>query len=145
MYFTSFPFLRVHKHQKNEKFQIFPFKCTWNQNWPCRKIGQGKPRVMSYINFVVRQTLMLHARSSRQLAKWFCRRRFFKVLSISEHGGHFGHMTWIIYINFRSPFPRRLHIKFGFDRPGSFRREDFWKVWTQTDDDDDGRQTMGIL
>ena len=24
-----------------------------------------------------------------------------------------GHVTWTIYINFHSPFPRRLHIKFG--------------------------------
>ena len=29
-----------------------------------------------------------------------------------------------IYINFRSPFPRRLHIKFGFDWPSGFRDED---------------------
>ena len=27
-------------------------------------------------------------------------------------------LTWTIYINFRSPFPRRLHIKFGFDLRG---------------------------
>ena len=26
------------------------------------------------------------------------------------HGGRLGHVTWTIYINFRSPFPRRLHI-----------------------------------
>ena len=31
--------------------------------------------------------------------------------------GNLGRVTWSIYINFRSPFPRRLHIKFGFDRP----------------------------
>ena len=45
---------------------------------------------------------------------------FFKVLSIFEHGGHLGHVTRIFYINFRSPSPRRLHIKFGFDRPSGF-------------------------
>ena len=38
--------------------------------------------------------------------------------------GHIGHVTWTIYINFRSPFPRRLHIKFGFDWPSGFRGED---------------------
>ena len=26
--------------------------------------------------------------------------------------------------NFRSPFPRRLHIKFGFDWPSGFRGEE---------------------
>ena len=35
---------------------------------------------------------------------------FFKVFAIYGCGGHLGHVTWTIYINFRSPFPRRLHI-----------------------------------
>ena len=29
---------------------------------PCRKIGQGHPRVMVYINFVELHCLMLHAK-----------------------------------------------------------------------------------
>ena len=37
----------------------------------------------------------------------------FKFFTIYGHGGHLGHVTRTIYINFRSPFPRRLHIKFG--------------------------------
>ena len=44
--------------------------------------------------------------------------------TIYGHGGHLGHVTWTIYINFRSPFPRRLHIKFAFDWPSGFRGED---------------------
>ena len=44
--------------------------------------------------------------------------------TIYGHGGHLGHVTWTIYINFCSPFPRRLHIKFGFDWPSGFRGED---------------------
>ena len=47
-----------------------------------------------------------------------------KVFAICGHGGNLGHVTWTIYINFRSPFPRRLHIKFGFDWPSGFRGED---------------------
>ena len=43
-------------------------------------------------------------------------------------------MTWTIYTNFRSPFPRRLHIKFGFDWPSGFRGEDVWKC-ERTEDD----------
>ena len=35
--------------------------------------------------------------------------------TIYGHGGHLGHVTWTIYINFRSAFQRRFHIKFGFD------------------------------
>ena len=49
---------------------------------------------------------------------------FLRVFTIYGHGGHLGHVTWTIYINFRSPFPRRLHIKFGFDWPSGFRGED---------------------
>ena len=45
---------------------------------------------------------------------------FLKVFTIYGHGGHLGQVTWTIYTNFRSPFPRRLHIKFGFDWPSGF-------------------------
>ena len=40
----------------------------------------------------------------RSLDFWFWRRMFLKVFTIYEHGGR--HVTWTIYINFRSPFPR---------------------------------------
>ena len=56
-------------------------------------------------------------------------------MSIFEHGGHLGNVTWIIYINFRSPFPSRVHMKFGFDW---FQRRRSLKMWT---DNDDGRRT----
>ena len=50
-------------------------------------------------------------------------------------------MTWTIYINFRFPFPRRVHIIFGFDWPGGFREEDL-ENGGQTDDGRmDGQQT----
>ena len=49
---------------------------------------------------------------------------FLRVFTIYGHGGHLGHVTWTIYINFRSPFPRWLHIKFGFDWPSGFIGED---------------------
>ena len=49
---------------------------------------------------------------------------FLMVFTIYGHGGHLGHVTGSIYINFRSPFPRRLHSIFGFDWPGGFRGED---------------------
>ena len=49
---------------------------------------------------------------------------FRRVFTIYERGGHIGHVTWTIYTNFCFPFPRRLHIKFGFDWPSGFRGED---------------------
>ena len=41
---------------------FFPFKCMGNLSYPCRKIGQGHPRVMIYINFVELHSKMLHAK-----------------------------------------------------------------------------------
>ena len=41
-----------------------------------------------------------------------------------SHDGHLVHVTLIIYINFRSPFLRMIHMKFGFDWPSGFREED---------------------
>ena len=49
---------------------------------------------------------------------------FLRVFTIYGCGGHLGQVTWTIYTNFGSPFPRRPHIKFGFDWPCGFRGED---------------------
>ena len=49
---------------------------------------------------------------------------FLKVFAIYSHGGHLGHVTWTIYINFCSPVLRMLHMKLGFDWPSDFRGED---------------------
>ena len=35
---------------------------------------------------------------------------FLRSFTIYGRGGHLGHVTWTIYTNFRSPFPRRPHI-----------------------------------
>ena len=62
---------------------------------------------------------------------------FLKVSTIYGRGGHLGHLTLTIYINFRSPFPRRLSMNFSFDWPSEFR-EDVWNCGRRrmTDDDD---------
>ena len=44
--------------------------------------------------------------------------------TIYGRGGHLGHVTRMPQTNFRSPYPRRLHIKFGFDRASGFGEED---------------------
>ena len=59
---------------------------------------------------------------------------FLRVFTIYGRGGHLGHVTWTIYINFRSPFPRRLHIKFGFDWPAVSEEKMFENVDGRTDD-----------
>ena len=49
---------------------------------------------------------------------------FLRVFTIYGRGGHLGHVTQTPRTNFRYPYPRRLHIKFGFDRPSGFGEED---------------------
>ena len=49
---------------------------------------------------------------------------FLRVFTIYGLGGHLGHVTQMPRTKYRCPYPRRLHIKFGFDRPSSFGEED---------------------
>ena len=44
--------------------------------------------------------------------------------TIYGHGGHLRHVTHMSRTNFRSPYPRRLQIKFGFDWASDFGEED---------------------
>ena len=67
---------------------------------------------------------MLHAKFQDHRTSGSGEEDFLKVFTIYGHGGHLGHVTWTNYINFRSPFPRRHHIKFGFDWPSGFRGVD---------------------
>ena len=76
------------------------------------------------MNFVELESPMLHAKFQDHRTSGSGEEDFFKVFTIYGHGDHLGHVTWTIYINFRSPFPRRLHIKFGFDWSSDFRGED---------------------
>ena len=66
---------------------------------------------------------MLHAKFQDPRTSGFGEEYFFKVFTIYGHGGHLGHVTWTIYTHFRSPFPRRLHKKFGFDWSSGFRED----------------------
>ena len=69
---------------------------------------------------------MLHAKFQDHRTSGSSEEDFLRFLPyIYGHGSHLGHVTWTIYIIFRSPFPRRLHIKFGIDWPSGFRGEDF--------------------
>ena len=49
---------------------------------------------------------------------------FCRVFTIYGRGGHLGHVTQMPRTKYRSPYPRRLHIKFGFDRTSGFGKED---------------------
>ena len=49
---------------------------------------------------------------------------FLRVFTIYGRGGHLGHVTQMPRTKYCSPYPRRLHIKFGFDRASGFGEED---------------------
>ena len=67
---------------------------------------------------------MLHAKFQDHRTTGFGEEDFLKVFTIYGRGGHLGHVTWTIYTSLSSSFPRRLHIKFGFDWPSGFGGED---------------------
>ena len=58
--------------------------------------------------------------------------------SIHGRGGHLGHVTHMPRTKLCSPYPRRLHIKFGFDRPSGFE-----KVFEHCERQTDGQWTEG--
>ena len=46
----------------NDFVTVFPNQTYERPNWTCRKIGQGQPMVIIYINFVELESPMLHAK-----------------------------------------------------------------------------------
>ena len=45
---------------------------------------------------------------------------FYKFFTIYGHGGHVGHVTQLICINFHSHSPLSFHMSFGFKWPNCF-------------------------
>ena len=106
-----------------EHYPLFlPFshaKSIRGQIWPCRKIGQGQPRVIIWTNLVVLEYPMLHTNFQGHQLFGSREEDFLKVFTIHGHGGHIGHVTWTIW-KLSFPIPWRLHMKFGFNRPSGF-------------------------
>ena len=116
--------LRIHsvlccKFSSIKRLCIIPVFPIQTFRRPCRKIGQGQPSVIIYINFIELESLMLHAKFQDRRTSGSGGEDFH-----NERGGHLGHVTFTIYINFCSPFPRRIHVKFGFGVLSDFRGGD---------------------
>ena len=58
---------------------------------------------------------------------------FLRVFTIYGRGGHLGHVTQMPRTKYRSPYPRRLHIKFGFDGPSGSEKKIFEHCERRTD------------
>ena len=108
---------------KTHCFHFFLQKSLCYQIWPCRKIGQGQPRVIIWSNYDGLESPMLHTMFRGNRSTSFGE-DFWRVFTIYGRGSHLGHVTQMPRTNFRSPYARRLHIKFGFDWPSNFREED---------------------
>ena len=63
---------------------------------------------------------MLHTKSQSHWPFGSREEDILRVLTIYEHGGHLGHVTSTIGINFGQPFIRSLHMKFEFKWPSGF-------------------------
>ena len=48
---------------------------------------------------------MLYAKFRWNQSSGFGEEEFWKVFTIYGHGGHLGHVTWIIYKHIDDPFP----------------------------------------
>ena len=127
-----FLFIDENSFWKIHCFSFFPYKSIRDQIWPCHKIGQDQPRVIIWINLVVLEHPMLHNKFQGHQPLGSGEEDFLRFFIINRHGGHLGHVTWTVWTNFRSPIPRRLHMKFSFNRPSGFRGEDVWKCWHTT-------------
>ena len=67
---------------------------------------------------------MLHIKFHDNLPTGSGEENFKSIFTLYEHGGHLGRMIWNPGINFRSPIPWILHMKFDFNQPSGFRGED---------------------
>ena len=67
---------------------------------------------------------MLHTKFRENRPAGSGKEDFQRVFTIYGRGGHLGHVTQMPRTKYGSPYPWRLHIKFGFDWPSSFGEED---------------------
>ena len=78
-------------------------------------MGQGQPRVIVCIIFVVLAETMLQTKFQGHRSIGSGEEDFlFCFFPINGHGGHVGHVTQLIYINFHFfYFPSSFHMNFG--------------------------------
>ena len=105
-----------HRLKSSEKSTVF----TFYQIWPCRKIGQGQPTVIIWINYDGQESSMQHTKFRGNQSTGSREKDFWRVFTIYGHGGHLGNVTTIVSINFHFLVPESLNIKFGFDWPSGF-------------------------
>ena len=87
---------------------------------------------------------MLHAKFQDHMPSGSGEKDFLWMFTIYGRGSHLSHVTWTIYINFRSPFQRRLHINLALIGQ-AVSEEKMFEIVDDADDHDNERRGMGIL
>ena len=72
---------------------------------------------------------MLHTKFRENRPAGSGEENFLRVYTIYGRGGHLGHVTQMPRTNFRYPYPRRLHIKFGLVRQAVLEKKMFEIVY----------------
>ena len=139
---TNFQVNGCNSFWKKQLFSLFPMEKPSLEKFDhCHKIGQGQPRVIVWTNYNGLESPMLNTKFRGNLAT-SSGEDFWRVFTIYGCGGHLVHVTRVPRTNLRSPYPRRLYIKFGFDWPSGFR-EDLWALWRT--DDYDGQTLLWVF
>ena len=123
---TNFQVTGCNSFWKIHCFHFFLQKSISYQIWPCSKIGQGHSRVIIWTNYDGLESLMLHTKFRGNQPAGSGEEDFWRVFTIYGRGGHLGHVTSIMLINFHYLVSESSHKKFGSDRHSSFWENLVW-------------------
>ena len=113
-----------------------PYKSIRDQILPCRKIGQGQPRVIIWTKLVVLEDSMLHTKIQGH-RPFGSGEEIFKVFTIYGHGGHLGHVTWTIWTTFLFSRPKEALYEIWLQSARWFQRKRCLKMLTYNTHTDD--------
>ena len=107
---TNFQVTGYNSFWKILSFHFFLWKSPNYKIWPCRKIGQGQPRVIICTNYDGLESPMLHTKFCGNQPAGSGEEDFWRGFTTYGRGGHLGHVTRMPATNFCSPYPMRLNI-----------------------------------
>ena len=137
-FFQSVSGNKLQMFWKINSFHFFLQKSLIYQIWPCRKIGQGQPRVIIWTNYDGLESPMLHTKFRENRPTGSGEEDFWRVFTIYGPGGHLGHVTQMPRTNFRSPLPKEAPHKIWL-----WSGKRFWRRRCLSIVNDDGRRTDG--
>ena len=104
--YTKYCTLDLNSSWEIHCLSIFPYKSLTYQSWPCRKLGQGKHKVIICIHIMMGPHAQNYIPRFTVIGLLLLEKKIFEgFLSIYGHGGHLGHVTQIpgYKLSFRYP------------------------------------------